>query len=86
MEFVQSAYLKASNTDQFDEFGSSVAISGDLMVVGAPSEASGATGVNGDQSDNSRANSGAAYVFLQENGQWVQEAYLKASNLSLIHI
>ena len=84
LEFVQSVYLKASNTDAGDEFGTSVAISGDLMVVGAPSEDSGATGVNGDQSDNSRGNSGAAYVFRQENGQWVQEAYLKASNTDFL--
>jgi AICAR transformylase/IMP cyclohydrolase PurH len=34
--FAQTAYLKASNTDAFDQFGSSVAISADTIVVGAP--------------------------------------------------
>src|SRR5262249_19702987 len=32
---VQQEYLKASNIDQGDQFGSSVAISGDTVVVGA---------------------------------------------------
>ncbi len=38
-------------------------MSGDTVVVGANLEASNATGVNGDQSDNSAMESGAAYVF-----------------------
>ena len=61
----QRAYLKASNTDGFDEFGSSVAISGDgrTMVVGARMESSGARTVNGNQNDNDAGQSGAAYIF-----------------------
>jgi hypothetical protein len=61
----QSAYLKASNTERFDEFGSAVAISGDgtTMVVGARMESSGARTVNGNQNDNDAGQSGAAYVF-----------------------
>src|SRR5207249_11401484 len=46
-----------------DEFGYSVAASGDTVVVGARAEYSNATGVNGNQSDNSAPQSGAAYVF-----------------------
>lgn len=61
--WVQQAYLKASNTEQFDDFGYSVAMSGDCIVVGAWGEASGATGVNGGQNSNSAGQSGAAYVF-----------------------
>jgi hypothetical protein len=76
----QQAYLKASNTETYDEFGSSVAVSGDTVVVGAPYEASNATGVNGDQHDNSAPESGAAYVFVRAGGAWSQQAYLKASN------
>ena len=59
----QQAYLKASNTGGSDQFGFSVAISGDTVVVGAFLEDSNATGVNGDQSDNSANGAGAAYVF-----------------------
>jgi hypothetical protein len=78
--FAQQAYLKASNTDPGDWFGWSVAVSGDTMVVGANREASNATGVNGDQSNNTRNLSGAAYVFVRAGNSWVQQAYLKASN------
>src|SRR5262249_49575291 len=76
----QQAYLKASNTGGGDEFGISVAVSGDTVVVGARFEASNATGVNGNQADNSASQSGAAYVFTRSGGVWSQQAYLKASN------
>jgi hypothetical protein len=58
--WAQQAYLKASNTDAVDEFGYSVAISGDTVVVGAIGEDSNATGVDGNQSDNSVGSAGAA--------------------------
>ncbi len=76
----QEAYLKASNTDANDGFGSSVAISNDTVVVGAIGEASNATGVNGDQANNSAIGAGAAYVFTRNGMTWSQQAYLKASN------
>jgi hypothetical protein len=59
----QQAYLKASNTEGEDFFGFSAVVSGDTVVVGAYQEDSNATGVNGNQSDNSASASGAAYVF-----------------------
>jgi trimeric autotransporter adhesin len=76
----QQAYLKASNTGANDEFGYAVAIDGDTIVVGAYKEASNATGVNGNQADNSANSAGAAYVFTRTAGVWSQQAYLKASN------
>ncbi|MDT8438116.1 MAG: FG-GAP repeat protein [Wenzhouxiangellaceae bacterium] len=77
----QQAYLKASNTGPGDEFGFSVALSGDTLVVGARGEDSNATGVNGDQVNNEATTSGAAYVFVRDgSGIWSQQAYLKASN------
>ena len=76
----QQAYLKASNTGAGDRFGYSVAISGETVVVGAAVEDSNATGVNGNEVDNSAADSGAAYVFTRTAGVWSQQAYLKASN------
>jgi uncharacterized repeat protein (TIGR01451 family) len=78
--WVQQAYLKASNTEADDQFGWSVAISGDTVVVGAPAEDSSATGVDGNQGDNSAGDSGAAYVFVRSGSSWSQQAYLKASN------
>ncbi|MCZ7599559.1 MAG: FG-GAP repeat protein [Gammaproteobacteria bacterium] len=76
----QQAYLKASNTGAGDNFGYSVAVSGDTIVVGAYLEGSAATGVNGDGTDNSALRSGAAYVFVRNGTTRSQQAYLKAFN------
>jgi len=78
--WTQQAYLKASNTDSGDGFGGSVAVTGDTVIVGAPQEASAATGVNQNQADNSATQAGAAYVFVRGGTQWTQQAYFKASN------
>ncbi|MBS1809845.1 MAG: hypothetical protein JST84_16910 [Acidobacteria bacterium] len=78
--WIQQAYLKASNAEAGDEFGYSVAISGDTIIVGAPLEDSNATGMNGNQSDNSTPDSGAAYVFTRNGSTWTQQAYIKSSN------
>ena len=61
----QRAYVKASNTREFYEFGTSIAFTpdGKTMVVGSRGEASGAKGVNGNQNDDSVQGAGAAYVF-----------------------
>jgi hypothetical protein len=83
LAFVQTAYVKASNTNDYDVFGYSVALSGDgrTLAIGAPAEGSAATGVNGDQADNSAGTSGAVYVFARDTaGTWSQQAYVKASN------
>ena len=77
---VQQAYLKASNTGESDRFGDSVSVSGNTVVIGASWEGSGATGVDGDENDNSVPFSGAAYVFVRNGATWSQQAYLKASN------
>jgi hypothetical protein len=76
----QEAYLKASNTGDADFFGTSMALSGDTLAVGATGEDSAARGVDGDQTDDSAASSGAVYVFRRTDSGWQQEAYLKASN------
>ncbi|WP_345739054.1 IPT/TIG domain-containing protein, partial [Prosthecobacter algae] len=78
--WTQQAYLKASNSEAYDNFGCSVAVSGDTVVIGAYAEASSATGVNGNQADNSAFYAGAAYVFTRSGSTWTQQAYLKASN------
>ncbi len=79
-EFVQNAYVKASTNGSGDYFGRSVAVSGDTIVVGAPYESSNATGVDGNEDNNSSSSSGAAYVFVRDGDTWTQQAYLKASN------
>ena len=88
----QVAYLKASNPEAYDHFGEggalpshtgqTVAISGDgnTIAIGAPHEASSATGVNGNQNDNGAYNGGAVYVYTRNGGTWQHQAYVKASN------
>ncbi len=83
--WIQDAYLKASNAGSSDGFGFSVAISGDIIVVGANAESGNQTTVTNDDgaasADNSAANAGAVYVFKKDgSGNWIQDAYLKASN------
>ncbi|MBP7684185.1 MAG: hypothetical protein KBB95_19915 [Deltaproteobacteria bacterium] len=77
----QTTYIKASNAEVADEFGASLAFSGDTLAVGARWEDSAATGVDGNEADNARSASGAVYVFVRApNGTWSQQAYIKASN------
>ena len=77
--WTQQALLKASNPEPYDQFGYSVGIWGDTVVVGAHEEDGDATGVNGADNNDAR-NSGAAYVFARSSGVWTQQAYLKALN------
>jgi FG-GAP repeat len=78
----QQAYVKASNAGEGDQFGFSVALSGDgnMLAVGAIEEASKATGVNGDQKDDSAPGNGAVYVFSRAGTMWSQQAYVKADD------
>ena len=83
------AYLKASNTGDGDNFGAGGTLSGDAvslskdgltLAVGAPFESSGATGADGNQSDDAMYGAGAVYVFTRVGEGWEQQAYLKAFN------
>ncbi len=79
-------YFKASNTDLGDQFAGAVSISsdGNTFVVGARLENSNAMGINGDQTNNSATDAGAAYVFVRSGtGTWSQQAYIKASNANV---
>jgi hypothetical protein len=77
----QSAYVKASNTRVFGQFGIALTLSpeGDALLVGSPGESSPATGIDGNEADASASNAGAAYLFARA-GVWTQIAYLKATN------
>ena len=80
--WAQQAYIKASNAEAGDQFGWAVALDhdGNTLAVGATSEASGASGVNANEADNSAADAGAVYVYQRSGATWAQQAYLKASN------
>jgi len=83
--WVQQAYVKASNAEADDFFGTSVALSsnGNTLAVGAWGEDSNAEGISTDgtgEGDNSARQSGAVYVFGRSGGSWSQQAYVKSSN------
>ncbi|MCG3125393.1 MAG: hypothetical protein CHACPFDD_00212 [Phycisphaerae bacterium] len=67
--WVQQSQLFASDSAKDDGFGSSVAISGDTVVVGSP----------GDDTP-AGANTGSAYVFVRVGGAWTEQAHLFASD------
>jgi hypothetical protein len=63
--WTQQAKLTPSDGAAEDQFGHSVAISGDYALVGAPYD------------DDNGAESGAAYVFKRDGTVWMQQAKLK---------
>jgi hypothetical protein len=63
-----SCKLTASDTKEFDRFGSAVVTSGEVTVVGAASD--------NDQG----IKSGSAYVFRSEGTAWLEEQKLSASD------
>lgn len=75
----QQAYVKASNPNEGDQFGYSVALNADgsTLAVGAIEEPSKATGVDGDQTDVSAPGTGAVYVYRRTGTAWAQQGYLK---------
>ncbi|MDM0088974.1 MULTISPECIES: hypothetical protein [unclassified Variovorax] len=64
-QFARTRYLKAPNTGSGDLFGDAIDISADsqTIAVGATGEASAASGIGGDQADNSAVNRGAVYLY-----------------------
>ena len=79
----QSAYIKASNVSQDDEFGEKVSVFGDTVVVAAKFEDEDQSVItNGTLATNSdgSSNSGAVYIYRHSFGTWAQEAYIKAAN------
>jgi hypothetical protein len=83
--WTQQAYLKASNAEAYDQFGSAVSLSNDgsTLAIGAATEESNATGISTDatgESDNTADGSGAVYLFSRSGSTWSQIAYIKASN------
>lgn len=64
----QTAYVKASNTEEFDEFGSALALDGSGGLLGARYEDGGEKGetrVPGNEPSPTVPDSGAVYLFLR---------------------
>ncbi|MEE9130465.1 MAG: FG-GAP repeat protein [Phycisphaerales bacterium] len=71
--WVEEQKITPSDANEQDRFGHTVAISGDVAVVGSP--------MNDDACpppDNTFCDSGSAYVFRYENGSWTEEQKLIA--------
>ena len=66
--WLQQDKLTASDGAAIHEFGSSVSISGDYAIVGAP------------YADGNEVASGSAYIFKREGITWTQQAKLTASD------
>ncbi|MEO5914979.1 MAG: FG-GAP repeat protein [Luteolibacter sp.] len=66
--WTQQQKLIAGDSAAGDQFASSVAISGDTLVVGAWG------------TDDAGGNSGSAYVFVHEGNSWIQKQKLTASD------
>jgi hypothetical protein len=75
--WAEEAYIKASNSDPFDEFGRALVIEDNVLVVGAPFEDSNGEGVNSDQTSDGLDAAGAVYIFRRVGDAWQQEAYIK---------
>ncbi len=67
-EWFEEAKLTASDAKVGDHFGASVAISGDVALIGAT------------WADEAGTNSGAAYVLRYDGANWIEEAKLTASD------
>jgi len=66
--WVEEQKLTASDGAAFDNFGSSVSVSGDVAVVSAY------------QDDDNGGNAGSAYIFRYNGAMWVEEQKLLASD------
>ena len=69
--FLRQAKLTAPDGAARDEFGRSVAVNGDTLVVGAR---------YADIPPGSSQNQGAAYVFVKSGGVWTPKAKLISSD------
>ena len=73
--WTKNATLNASDGDNGDEFGRSVALDGDTAVVGAHQYDEGEPG------EGQATNTGSAYIFTKDSqGMWKQTAQLTASD------
>jgi len=83
----EGVYVKAPNLDTGDGFGSAVALHTEgamtLLVVGAPFEDSGLSGVDKAMADETAPDAGAAYLYQVQGTTVTFKHYLKASNAAL---
>jgi hypothetical protein len=80
-DWTEERVIRPANVEVGDQFGYSMAISGDLLVVGSYNDSSTGTGVlDTIPADNDTLYSGAVYMFRSDGGAWNLEAFIKSSN------
>lgn len=79
-DWIQQAYIKGRARAGGAQFGRTLALSGDTLAVGAPSDGRGGAGVDPEPNAEPLADSGAVHVFRRRDGRWESEAYIKASD------
>lgn len=65
---IEEFKITASDADRDDEFGNSVSISGDYALVGSP------------RNSDDGSQSGSAYVYVRNDGEWTEQIKLTASD------
>jgi len=82
--WLETTRLEAPLVREGDNMGWTVALSADgtTLAVGARFEDSAAVGIGGepDPTDNEATDSGAVYIYVREDNEWVFEEYIKATN------
>ena len=78
--WAQEAKIVATDRNVNDQFGYSVGISGDYVIVAAPFEDDDATGMN------PLTSAGSSYIFKRTGTAWAQEAKLVASDRTASNI
>ncbi len=83
--WTHQAYLKASNPDVGDYFGTAVALSdnGNVLAIGALQEDGGGSCINGVDG-NTIGDAGAAYIWNRSGSAWTQQAIIRANNVGAV--
>ena len=77
-----TAYIKSTNSDESDFFGTSLKLNESTLFVSSIGEDSSGKGLNRDMLDNASTDSGAVYIFNlnQNTNNWAETAYIKADD------
>ncbi|WP_339616099.1 hypothetical protein [uncultured Gilvimarinus sp.] len=81
-QWVFQTMLQPENENKFNQFGRNIAMSssGDLIAVCAPSDYGDSVALEPDSGAETLSESGAAYVFTEQDGEWLQQSFIKAPN------
>lgn len=85
-EWIQEAFIKASDADSGDNFGGSISLSqdGNTLAVGAIGEDSKDTSAANDNvvlgNYRYQLNNGGVYIFARDTSRWIEQAKIKPSS------